>query len=490
MVEVGTEGLPHAGRGAGANWSGCGGWSWSWPAKNGLGIAAAGHAPVLVVDDAGDHAARALPRRASEDMQDLAQQLLIFGTHVHIGIEDREFLIDAMNVARYLLPHVLCAVDQLAVLDGPQHRAQVVPQHRLPQLPAHRHPAASLASWAEFDELVDDAGEHQLHPRRLQDLVGRAAAAGAIPTLEFRICDVCTRVDEAVCIAAIFQAIIAKLWKLRRDNMTFRVSTRAALIEENKWRAVRYGLDGKLIDFGKERGAAGPRADPRADRVVPRRRGRRTRDARGSRVRVQDPGGGHERRPPAATFQQTGNLHAVVDQLICGDGGRGSMSETRPLIGVTTQSLQAVEGIPAAFPASWVMNRMYLDALVRAGAAPVLLPLLPDQPEVMRALYERLDGLLLPGGVDIEPSNFGEPRHELLRRTDPPRDAVELQLARWALGRRDAGARPLPRAADPQHRGGRHALPGCAGPAISARRSTTTSLPSTRATSWRTTWNW
>ena len=57
--------------------------------------------------------------------------------------------------------------------------------------------------------------------------------------------------DEAVCIAAIFQAIIAKLWKLRRDNMTFRVYS-TELIEENKWRAVRYGLDGKLIDFGKQ----------------------------------------------------------------------------------------------------------------------------------------------------------------------------------------------------------------------------------------------
>ena len=72
------------------------------------------------------------------------------------------------------------------------------------------------------------------------------------PTLEFRICDVCTRVDEAVCIAAIFQALIAKHVKLRRDNMTFRVYRRS-LIEENKWRAVRYGLDGKLIDFGKSR---------------------------------------------------------------------------------------------------------------------------------------------------------------------------------------------------------------------------------------------
>jgi len=72
------------------------------------------------------------------------------------------------------------------------------------------------------------------------------------PTLEFRLCDVCTRVEEAVSIAAILQAIIAKLWKLRRDNLTFR-SYPGTLIEENKWRAVRYGLDGKLIDLGKNR---------------------------------------------------------------------------------------------------------------------------------------------------------------------------------------------------------------------------------------------
>src|SRR5262249_57450671 len=71
-----------------------------------------------------------------------------------------------------------------------------------------------------------------------------------VPTLEFRICDVCTRVDEAICVAAILQALVAKLWKLRRANMPFRVYP-AELIEENKWRAVRFGLDGMLIDFGK-----------------------------------------------------------------------------------------------------------------------------------------------------------------------------------------------------------------------------------------------
>src|SRR3546814_10606710 len=71
------------------------------------------------------------------------------------------------------------------------------------------------------------------------------------PTLEFRVCDVCTRVDEAVAIAAILQAIVAKLWRMRRDNVTFRVYN-SDLIDENKWRAVRYGLSGRLIDFGKQ----------------------------------------------------------------------------------------------------------------------------------------------------------------------------------------------------------------------------------------------
>ena len=71
------------------------------------------------------------------------------------------------------------------------------------------------------------------------------------PTLEFRVCDVCTRIDECICIAALFQAIIAKLWKLRRDNITFRMYP-TELIEENKWRAVRYGLEGKLLDLGKQ----------------------------------------------------------------------------------------------------------------------------------------------------------------------------------------------------------------------------------------------
>jgi len=135
------------------------------------------------------------------------------------------------------------------------------------------------------------------------------------PTIEFRINDVCTRVDEAICIAAIFQAIIYKLWKLRRDNLTFRVYP-MELIEENKWRAVRYGLDGKLIDFGKQREF--PARDLIRELiewfigdVI---------DELGSRqeieyvYRILNEGSSADRQ--LTTFQRTGDLKAVVDQLI------------------------------------------------------------------------------------------------------------------------------------------------------------------------------
>jgi glutamate---cysteine ligase / carboxylate-amine ligase len=135
------------------------------------------------------------------------------------------------------------------------------------------------------------------------------------PTLEFRLCDVCTRVDEAVCVAAILQAIVAKLWRLRRDNMTFRVYP-LALLEENKWRAVRYGLDGRLIDLGKQqelpaRALVRELIEWFVDDVL---------DELGSRkeveyaYRILDQGTSADRQ--VARFRQTGDLNAVVDALI------------------------------------------------------------------------------------------------------------------------------------------------------------------------------
>ena len=105
---------------------------------------------------------------------------------------------------------------------------------------------------------------------------------------------------------------------------------------------------------------------------------------------------------------------------------------TRPLIGVTTQSLQAIDGIPEGLPQSVVMNQRYYHAVASAGAAPVLIPLLDDL-DTLRSIYERVGGVLIPGGVDIDPSMFGESPHERLGRVDPARDRVEIQLVKWAV---------------------------------------------------------
>ncbi|HEY6071799.1 MAG TPA: hypothetical protein VIV15_00030, partial [Anaerolineales bacterium] len=130
-----------------------------------------------------------------------------------------------------------------------------------------------------------------------------------------RICDVCTRVDEAVCIAALYQAIIYKIWKLRRDNMTFRIYP-LELIEENKWRAVRYGVSGKMIDFGKQeefpakdlcRELVGWFVDDVVDELGSRKEVEYA-------YRILEEGTSADRQ--LATFQSSGSLQAVVDQLI------------------------------------------------------------------------------------------------------------------------------------------------------------------------------
>jgi carboxylate-amine ligase len=248
-----------------------------------------------------------------QDMGDLAQQLLIFGTHVHIGIEDREFLIDAMNVCRYLLPHVLCLSTSSPFWVGRNTGLKSYRSTIFRSFPRTGIPRR-FDSWSDFTYLVDTLVKTRCIPDGTK-IWWDVRPNWQYPTLEFRICDVCTRVDEAVCIAAIFQAIIAKLWKLRRDNMTFRVYP-AELVEENKWRAVRYGLDGMLIDFGKEqqlpaRDLIREMIEWFLEDVL---------DELGSRseveyaYRILDQGTSADRQ--LATFHRTGDLKAVVDQLI------------------------------------------------------------------------------------------------------------------------------------------------------------------------------
>jgi carboxylate-amine ligase len=247
------------------------------------------------------------------DMQDLAQQLLIFGTHVHIGIEDREFVIDAMNIARYFLPHVLCLSSSSPFWMGRNTGLKSYRSIIFRHFPRSGIPPR-FGSWAELNYLVDSMVRTNCIPDGTK-LWWDVRPNWKYPTLEFRICDVCTRVDEAVCIAAIFQALIAKLWKLRRDNLTFREYP-AALIDENKWRAVRYGLDGNLLDLGKQqelpaRELIRELIEWFLDDVL---------DELGTRkeveyaFRILETGSSADRQ--IATFQRTGDLKDVADQLI------------------------------------------------------------------------------------------------------------------------------------------------------------------------------
>ena len=105
----------------------------------------------------------------------------------------------------------------------------------------------------------------------------------------------------------------------------------------------------------------------------------------------------------------------------------------RPVIGVTTQTLHAIEGIPEGLPDSWVMNQRYFRAVTTLGGIPWMIPLIADDLDTLRAIYERLDGLLIPGGIDMDPTNYGEEILPVCGRLDPARDAVELQLTRWSI---------------------------------------------------------
>ena len=188
-------------------------------------------------------------RGVLEEMQVLAQRLLIFGMHIHIGLDDPDFAIDTMNVVRYMLPHLLALSTSSPFWAGRKtglksYRAVIFedfPRSGIPDVFRNRAEYEGLIRTLVNTGCMPDSSKiwWDVRPHHLY------------PTLEFRTCDICTRVDEAIAIAALCQAIVLWHWKLRQRNITFRVYRRD-LITENKWRAARYGLDGKLIDFGKK----------------------------------------------------------------------------------------------------------------------------------------------------------------------------------------------------------------------------------------------
>jgi carboxylate-amine ligase len=180
----------------------------------------------------------------------VARSLLIFGLHVHVGIIDRERQIHIMNAARYFLPHVLALTTSspfwLGINTGlKSYRSEVFKKFPRTDIPDHFD---SYASFQRYIKLLLDTNCIS-NPRKIWWDV---RPHPVFETLEFRVCDIPTRVDDTIAIAALFQAIVAKLDKLIEKNLGFRLYRRA-LIQENKWRAVRWGLEGKMIDFGKQK---------------------------------------------------------------------------------------------------------------------------------------------------------------------------------------------------------------------------------------------
>jgi len=247
-----------------------------------------------------------------EDLQLVARANLIFGLHVHVGIEDRETAIHMMNHARYFVPHLLALSTNspfwLGMNTGlKSYRCKVFDKFPRTNIPDY------FPSWGEYENFIklliktnciDNAKKiwWDIRPHPFFN------------TIEFRVCDIPMRVEETIALAALIQATVAKLHKLHAANQGFRLYRRA-LIMENKWRAARYGLDGKMIDFGKQKEVAARDLIREyldfVDDVV---------DELDSRAELNyvheilERGTGADRQ--LRVFQQTGDLNKVVDYII------------------------------------------------------------------------------------------------------------------------------------------------------------------------------
>jgi len=215
--------------------------------KQGLMIVAAGTHPFSQWQDQKIYE-NARYESIVEENQIIARSLLTFGLHVHVGIPNPERAVQIMNAIRYLLPHVLALSTSspfwLGVDTGlKSYRSEVFARFPRTGIPDYFE---SRGAFEQYVELLVKTGCIDDGKKIYWDVRPHPF----FPTLEFRICDIPTRLDDTIAIAALFQAMVAKVSKLLDQNLTFRLHHKM-LIEENKWRAVRYGLDGKMIDFGK-----------------------------------------------------------------------------------------------------------------------------------------------------------------------------------------------------------------------------------------------
>ena len=280
-------------------------------AQHGLHIAAAGTHPW---SDWRDQDITEHERYYSlvQDMQDVVRALTIFGLHVHVGIDNRQRAIEIMNEARYFLPHLLALSANSPFWRGRQtglHSYRCVVWNRFPRTGI----PDAFASWDEFENLIDEmvrTGCIDDAKRIWWDIRPHPY----FNTLEFRICDMQTTAEETITLAALMQAIVAKLYRLRERNLGFRQYHRSLLME-NRWRAMRHGLTGRLIDFGKEQEV--PITDlleellAFVDDVVDDLGSRRY--VEHARVMIAE-GNGAQRQ--LATFAETGDLRAVAQRIV------------------------------------------------------------------------------------------------------------------------------------------------------------------------------
>jgi carboxylate-amine ligase len=247
-----------------------------------------------------------------DEMRDVARGNLIFGLHVHVGIDSRNEGIQIMNAVRYFLPHIYALSTNSPFWCGrntgfKSYRSKVFDKFPRTGIPDF------FSSAAEYDEYVAllvktnciDNGKKIWWDIRVHPFFN---------TIEFRMCDVPMRTDETICLAAIMQALVAKIHKLHSLNLSFR-PYRRMLINENKWRAARYGISSKLIDFGKQEEVEYKILIHELlefiDDVL---------DDLGSRKEIEyihqilDMGTGADRQ--LAVFEETGSLNAVVDYIV------------------------------------------------------------------------------------------------------------------------------------------------------------------------------
>lgn len=186
--------------------------------------------------------------RLASDFQQVARRLVICGMHVHVGIDDPDLRIDLMNQVRYFLPHILALSTSSPFWTGRETGLKCYRLSVFQTMPRTGIPE-EFSSWSEYERHVAvlvDAGIIENASKLWWDI----RPSDKYPTLEMRAADICTRLVDAIAVAALYLALLEMLFRLRTENKRWRTYA-PMLISENMWRAQRYGVQGSLMDYGR-----------------------------------------------------------------------------------------------------------------------------------------------------------------------------------------------------------------------------------------------